>query len=189
MPCNNRHHGKMDGTPRPRASARKERVQRCGWAERSALERDYHDNEWGVAVTSDNCPSREDKPELTDGGIGYMLRRLVAQRARSAREGVLLAGRLVERFGYVDSGRTYVIGDPNEAWLCCVVNGKHWLAQRVPDGHVAMVANTYSIRQVSLDDKANVLACKDIVEYAEARGWYDPQRDGAFDFAAVEWPA
>ncbi len=53
MPCNNRHHGKMDGTPRPRASARKERVQRCGWAERSALERDYHDNEWGVEVHDD----------------------------------------------------------------------------------------------------------------------------------------
>ena len=30
----------------------------------------------GVAITSDNCPSREDKPELTDGGIGFKLRRL-----------------------------------------------------------------------------------------------------------------
>jgi len=156
------------------------------WSEMPGMHySDSYVNEWGVTVTSDNCPSREDKPELTDGGIGLMLRRLVAQRARTAREGVLLAGRLVERFGYVDSGRTYVIGDPNEAWFCCVVNGKHWLAQRVPDGHVAMVANTYSIRQVSIGDEANVLACKDIVEYAKARGWYDPQRDGAFDFAAA----
>ncbi len=146
---------------------------------------DSYVNEWGVTVTSDNCPSREDKPVLTNGGIGYMLRRLIAERATTAREGVLLAGRLVERFGYIDSGRTYVIGDPNEAWLCCVVNGKHWLAQRVPDNHVAMVANSYSIREVSLDDKDNVLACKDIVEYATLRGWYDPKRDGAFDFAAV----
>ncbi|MHC4085892.1 MAG: C69 family dipeptidase [Planctomycetota bacterium] len=77
---------------------------------------DSYINEWGVSVTSDNCPSREDKPRITDGGIGYMLRRLVAERAKSAREGVLLAGRLVERFGYIDSGRTYIICD-STGWL------------------------------------------------------------------------
>jgi len=142
-------------------------------------------NEWGVTITSDNCQSREDKPELTEGGIGAMLRRLVAERATSARHAVRVAGELVERFGYADSGRTYVIGDPNEAWLFCAVNGKHWLAQRVPDDHVAMVANTYSVREVSLDDANNVLACEDIVAYAQSRGWYDPDRDGVFDFAAA----
>jgi dipeptidase len=136
-----------------------------------------------VTVASDNCPSREDKPELTDGGIGYMLRRLVAERAKTAREGVLLAGSLVERFGYVDSGRTYVIADPNEGWLLCVVNGKHWLAQRVPDDEVAMVANTYTVHRVARVDKINVLASADIMDYARSRGWYNPFREGAFNFA------
>ncbi|MHC4316602.1 MAG: C69 family dipeptidase [Planctomycetota bacterium] len=119
---------------------------------------DSYINEWGVSVTSDNCPSREDKPRITDGGIGYMLRRLVAERAKSAREGVLLAGRLVERFGYIDSGRTYIICDPDEGWLFCVVNGKHWLAKRVPDNQVAMIANTYTIHQVDLSDFARAYA-------------------------------
>ena len=146
---------------------------------------DSYINEWGVSVTSDNCPSREDKPEITDGGIGYMLRALVAQRARTAREGVLTAGELIERFGYIDSGRTYVICDPDEGWLLCVVNGKHWLARRVADDEVAMVANTYTIRDVDISDSNNVLACDDIIEYAKARGWYDRQEDGPFDFAAV----
>lgn len=146
---------------------------------------DSYLNEWGVTVTSDNCPSREDKPKITDGGIGYMLRRLVAERARTAREGVLLAGRLVERFGYIDSGRTYLIGDPCEAWLFCAVNGKHWMAKRVPDDQVAMVANTYTIHEVDLSDAKNFLACEDIIEYAKKRRWYDPQTDGPFDFAAV----
>jgi dipeptidase len=146
---------------------------------------DSYINEWGVGITSDNCPSREDKPEITDGGIGYMLRRLVAERARTAREGVLLAGKLVERFGYIDSGRTYIICDPDDGWLFCVVNGKRWLAQRVADDEVAMVANTYTVRQVDLSDGDNVLASDDIVKYAESRGWYDPQKDGPFDFAAV----
>lgn len=156
------------------------------WAEMPGMHfSDSYVNEWGVSVTSDNCPSREDKPEITDGGIGFKLRRLIAQRACTAREGVLLAGRLVERFGYVDSGRTYVICDPNEGWLFCVVNGKHWLAHRVPDDQVAMVANTYTVHKVDLSDKADTLASDDIITYAVKRGWYDPDRDGAFDFAAV----
>jgi dipeptidase len=156
------------------------------WSEMPGMHySDSYINEWGVSVTSDNCPSLEDKPEITDGGIGYMLRRMVAQRARTAREGVLLAGKLVERFGYVDSGRTYVICDPDEGWLFCVVNGKHWLAQRVDDNEVAMIANTYTIRRVNLSDKDKFLASKDIIEYAKSRGWYDPEEDGPFDFAAV----
>ena len=146
---------------------------------------DSYVNEWGVSVTSDNCPSREDKPEITDGGIGYMLRALVAQRARTSREGVLLAGKLVEQFGYIDSGRTYVICDPDEGWLFCVVNGKHWLAKRVDDNEIAMVANTYTVREVDISDGKNVIASDDIVEYAKARDWYDPQEDGPFDFAAA----
>jgi len=146
---------------------------------------DSYINEWGVGVTSDNCPSREDRAEITDGGIGYMLRRLVAERAKTARQGVLLAGKLVERFGYIDSGRTYIICDPQEGWLFCVVNGKHWLAQRVADDEVAMVANTYTVRQVDLSDTNNFLASDDIIEYAVKRGWYDPKKDEPFDFARV----
>jgi dipeptidase len=157
----------------------------CLWSEMPGmLFSDSYVNEWGVTVCSDNCPSREDRPELTDGGIGWDLRRQVALRARTAREGVLLAGRLVERFGYADSGRTYIIADPNEGWLFCAVNGKHWLARRVPDGEVAMVANTYTVRSVVLGNDDGVLASKDIVEYARSRGWCNPAA-GAFDFAAT----
>ena len=146
---------------------------------------DSYVNEWGVSIASDNCPSREDRPEITDGGIGYMLRRLVAERAKTAREGVLLAGKLVERFGYIDSGRTYIISDPEEGWLFCAVNGKHWLAQRVSDNEVAMVANTYTIHRVDLSDKDSFLCSDDIIKYAQSRNWYDPQKDGPFDFTSV----
>lgn len=154
------------------------------WSEMPGmLYSDSYLNEWGVCVASDACNSREDEPELTDGGISYMLRRLVAERAKSAREGVHIAGELVQRFGYAGSGRTYIICDPDEGWLFCAVNGKHWLAARVPDDEVACVANTYSVRQVDLDDTLNYLASDDIVDYAVSRGWYDPTVDGPFDFA------
>jgi dipeptidase len=156
------------------------------WSEMPGLTfSDSYLNEWGVCVASDNCPSREDQPELADGGINYMLRRLVAERAATSRQGVHLAGELVEKFGYDASGRTYVICDPNEGWFFCVVNGKHWLAARVPDDEVAMVSNTYTVHEIDLSDTMNFLASEDIIDYAISRGWYNPDKDGKFDFAAV----
>ena len=146
---------------------------------------DSYLNEWGVCVASDACRSREDNPDITDGGISCMLRRLVAERAKTAREGVLIAGRLVEQFGYDGSGRTYSICDPDEGWLFCAVNGKHWLAKRVPDNEVAIIANTYTVHDVDLSDNRNFLASRGIIEYAISRGWYDPENDGPFDFAAA----
>jgi len=149
---------------------------------------DYSDgflNEHGVAIATDNCPSREDNPELSGGGIGGpVFRRLIAERASSAREGVKLAGSLIETYGYTASGRTMIICDPNEGWLLAMVNGKHWVARRVPDDHVAIVANTYTIREVDLADTLNFLGSYDLIEYAEKRGWYDPSK-GPFSFEEV----
>ena len=163
------------------------------WSENPGLEfSDGYLNEWGVAVVSDACPTREDhydtlvdRGEIRQGGIGYMLRRLVAERARSAREGVLLAGGLVERFGYVHSGRTYVIADPSEAWLLSVVCGRRWVAQRVPDDAVVVLPNVYVIGRVDLDDPGRFLASPDLIDYAADRGWFDPASGEPFNFRLV----
>ncbi len=136
-------------------------------------------NDHGVAVWSDACSSREDTAQ---GLLTYELRRLVAEYARNAREGVKILGKLVETYGYNSSGRTYCIADANEGWLVAVVQGKHWVAQRVPDSMVAIIPNYYTIEQINLDDTVNFLGSKDIVDYAIKRGWYDPQKDGEFNF-------
>jgi dipeptidase len=144
---------------------------------------DSYVSEFGVAVTSDSCPSREDKAELTEGGIGFSLRRMVAERARSAREGVRVAGELIARYGYNAPGRTYIIADAKEGWLLHAVKGKHWVARRVPDKEIAVIANRYTITAIDLADTDNFQGSPDIIEYAVRRGWYDPQRDGEFNFA------
>jgi dipeptidase len=153
------------------------------WIEATTQEfADSFINEYGVVITSDACSSKENKEDLTDGGIGYMLRRIVAEKARSAREAVKLAGELVEKYGYRSSGRTYSIADKNEAWMVAVIRGRHWFAQRVPDDEVAVIPNFYTIRQVRLDDPDNFMGSPDIIEYAKNNGWYDEAKDGPFDF-------
>ncbi len=139
-------------------------------------------NEYGVLLTSDSCPSRETKSDVTDGGIGYMLRRLVAEGATSAREAVTIAGALIEKYGYTGSGRTYTIADRNEAWMLAVIKGRHWCAERIPDDEVAVIPNHYTIRVVDLADATRFLGSRDIADYAKANGWYDETKDGKLDF-------
>jgi dipeptidase len=144
-------------------------------------------NEWGVAVMSDNCgPSNEDNPDLLDGGIGYGLRRIIAERARTAREGVEIAAELVGTYGYLASGRSYQIVDKNEGWMFQAVNGKHYVAQRVGDDEIAFIPNRYTIRKVDLEDTENFIASPDLITYAIERGWYTPAVPddySDFDFA------
>lgn len=163
------------------------------WSQNPGIEySDGYLNEWGVAVVSDGCRTCEDdydtlvkKGEIRDGGIGYMLRRLVAERARTAREGVLLAGQLVERFGYADSGRTYAIADPREAWLFAAVRGRRWVAQRVPDDMIVALPNVHIIAEIDLVDSDNFLASPDLISYAVTRGWHDPNAGEPFNFRKV----
>jgi dipeptidase len=151
---------------------------------------DSYFNEWGVVLSSDACPTREDsnkelieRGDITDGGIGYMLRRLVAQRAKSAREGVKIAGELLSRFGYTSSGRSLIIADPNEAWVLSIARGKHWIAQRCPDDEVVLLPNIHIIgAEADIHDTENVMASKGLVEYAVERGWYDPSQGEPFNF-------
>lgn len=124
-------------------------------------------NEKGVAVVSNMTPSKEESPELTDGGISYAFRKLVAEQSASARNGVEIAGKIIEKYGYASSGRTYTIADKSEAWVLSVINGKHWIAQRVPDDKVAIIPNYYTITEYNLKDTANFMASTNFQKYID----------------------
>ena len=154
---------------------------------------DSYFNEYGVAVVSNACPSRLKDPDtlkalgyIKDGGINYMLRRLVAQRAKSAREGVEIMANLLKKFGYTSSGRTYTIADKNEAWLVSVVMGGHFVAQRVPDTGVVMLPNIFIIGSVDFKDSVNFIFSDSIVEFSIKMGLFQYKRnDSVFNFAEV----
>jgi dipeptidase len=77
---------------------------------------------------------------------------------------------------------TYIISDAREGWIMNVVNGKHWVAARVPDDEIAVIPNSYTIREVNLADTANFLGSSDLIDYAAGRGWYNSSADGEFIF-------
>ncbi|HDZ40850.1 MAG TPA: hypothetical protein ENH59_04125 [Bacteroidetes bacterium] len=141
-------------------------------------------NENGVLITSNSCPSVEREGEIVDGGIGYNLRKIVAERAKSARHGVEIAGALISELGYNASGRTYTIADTKEAWMLSVVRGKHWLAMRIPDNNVVYLPNFYIIKEVDFDDKENYMCSPGLKDYAITRKWYEPD-NGEFNFRDV----
>ena len=106
-------------------------------------------NQYGVSVMSNQCSSTlsatQAGPYLTNGGIWYNLRRSVAERGTSARNAVEVVVQLLNDWGYTDSGRTYTIGDYKEVWLVHVSRGQQYVATRVPDDHVAVMPNHYTI--------------------------------------------
>lgn len=139
-------------------------------------------NECGVCITSNNCNgSREDHSDLTDGGMAYNLRRVLAERSGSAREGLMVMIDMVETWGYSPSGRCYFVADKDEAFMMQIISGKRWMAIRIPDDHVAVMPNHYTFR--GLDEYEETYCSPDLVDYAFERGWYDPARDGKFEFA------
>jgi len=161
------------------------------WLDNTGIEfSDAYFNEWGVATGSDGCGTREDsfdelvaRGDIVDGGIGYILRRLVAQRAKTAREGVLIATEVLNQFGYSASGRSLMIVDSNEAWVLAMAAGKRWIAQRVPDDQVVLLPNVHIVGpEADLNDKENVIASPGLIEYAIKRGWYSPDSGKPFSF-------
>ena len=152
-------------------------------------------NEWGVAFGSNACRSNEDsvkeveaRGDLVNGGLGFKFRMILAERSKTAREAVLLAAQLLDHYGYSASGRNLNIGGPKEAWQLQMVRGKNYVARRVQDDEVAIIANTFSIRQVDMDDKENFISSPGLISYAVKRGWYDPASGEEFDFARAYAP-
>lgn len=149
-------------------------------------------NQHFVAVVQNEAWTRDisrdvDLKTLTKGGILFDdLTRLALERARTAREGVRIIGEMSEKYGLAhDPGAIYGVGDPNEGWWVEVVPDGQWLAVRVPDDCAEMRANCFRFGVVNLDDSENVMHSKDLVDYAVKKGWYDPAKDGPFNFSKV----
>ena len=113
-------------------------------------------------------PAEEDTP-MQPGGIGEEdLVTIVLPYIRSAREGVLRTGELLEKYGtYEMNGMAFA--DVNEIWWLETFGGHHWIAKRVPDDQYVVMPNESGIDSFDLDDalgdKINHLCSADLREF------------------------
>ncbi|ETV98410.1 hypothetical protein H310_08577 [Aphanomyces invadans] len=130
------------------------------------------------------------------------LSKIALERCDSARCAIQLMGDLAETHGffgeygknqranYGSSSEALGISDKyGESWIFHILTGPNnssavWAAQRVPDDHIAVVANSFVIRQLNLADPDNFMASSNVESFAKDMGWWDPA-SGPFDFAAA----
>ena len=134
-------------------------------------------NDAGVMVATNWCGEifEQDRQKVKDGGIGYGIRRLIAERAHSAREGVEIATKLLKEYGYFHDGRTYTIADANEAWQLAIHQGNSWVAHRIQDDEVVYIPNNFMMDKVDIKDKANWIVEPKQLERAIKDGRQDPK--------------
>ncbi|MBQ8061193.1 MAG: C69 family dipeptidase [Bacteroidales bacterium] len=141
---------------------------------------DSYVNGHGVCIVSEKSPSRE----KDSGGTSlYKAQTKAFRHAKSAREAVRIIGSEVSRHGSSESGRTYLIADSKEGWVLSIAKGRIWVAQRVPDDEIMVISGRFNIQETNLKDTANFMGSKRLVRKAMRKRWYNPQRDGAFNFA------
>ncbi len=129
------------------------------------------------------------KTELVNkNGLFFIeeLQRIALQRCSTARDAVILIGRMAEDYGYCDSGECLTIADKKEVWQLEIFGsgaGKPssiWVAQKLPDGHVGISANIPRISKVDFNDSDNFLYSRNIKEDVKRLGFWNGVGDFIF---------
>lgn len=146
-------------------------------------------NEYQVFFGENTCGTRKELRTLSsdEALIDYtQVVVLALQRGKTARETIKIAGELIEKYGLNGSGESFLVSDPNEAW-CFEIAGftNEWVAQRIPDDHVCPHANRMRIGEIDLNNPDYFMASPNLIKTAQEKGFYDPEKDGPFNFAKV----
>ena len=131
-------------------------------------------------------PQKRGEKEVP-GGIGEEdIVVLVLPYIRSAREGVLRLGKLLETYGTYESNGI-AFNDENEVWWMETVGGHHWLARRVPDDMCVIAPNQFAMDGFDLDDAFGAqkehLCSADLRAFI-AENHLDCNQDGRFAISA-----
>ena len=117
-------------------------------------------NEWQLAIGETTYGGLEGL-ENPEGLIDYgSLIYITLQRSKTAREAIKTMAELVANYGYISSGESFSIADPNEVWIMELIGkgqekGAVWVALRIPDGYVSGHANQARITTFPLANKKN----------------------------------
>ncbi|KAH9102532.1 hypothetical protein AeMF1_020892 [Aphanomyces euteiches] len=162
-------------------------------------------NEFQLAMGESTCGAVFASKPVTQGGQALFdvteLARVAMERTKTAREAIKLMGSLAEQYGYFgaawdadqndalgEAGETLTVTDTKEGWVFHILPDDTgasaiWVAQRVPDNHIAAIGNQFIIHQVNLTDSDNFLGSANLYDVAKKHNLWDGK--SPFDFTAV----
>lgn len=147
-------------------------------------------NEKQVGIGESTCSGVFVARSVADGGKALLsvdqLSQIAMERSSTAREAITTMGLLAEKYGFYGESTSFeggseslVVIDPQEGWVFHILadptgSSAIWVAARIPDDSVAVVANMFSIREVNLSDTENFLGSANMWSIAEAQGLWAP---------------
>ena len=148
----------------------------------------FNDAGVGVSATetifSNDATLKVDPYNTETGVVEEVIPTIILAQAKTAREGVLMLGRLIEHSGSAEGfGVAFV--DKNEAWYLENAGGHQWLAQRIPDDSYFVSANQSRLGVVDLTDHENVLSSPNLDRWAIQHGLFDAKSGQDFNFRKI----
>ncbi len=124
------------------------------------------------------------KEKDVPGGIGDEdIVVLVLPYIRSAREGVLRLGALLEKYGTYESNGI-AFNDEPEVWWLETIGGHHWMARRIPEDGVVIHPNQFGMDAFDLADafgKQEAHLCSSDLRAFIRDNFLDLNQDGRFN--------
>lgn len=121
-------------------------------------------------------------PLVHDGVDEEAMLTLVLPYVKTAKEGVLRLGKLLEKYGTGECN-SIAFNDKNEVWLLETAGGHHWAAMRLPDDAYAIVPNQTVVEEIDVSDADNYLVATDLIDFVE-KHHLNPQ-PGHFNFREI----
>jgi dipeptidase len=112
------------------------------------------------------------------------------ERCKDARCAITTMGSVLEEYGFASeaygASEAVSIVDKQEAWIFEVAGDGRgsaiWVAKRVPEDHVAVIANSIIIGDIDFDDEENFLVSKNLPTTLKNFGLYNTQK-GQLNYA------
>ena len=105
------------------------------------------------------------------GGIGEEdIVVLVLPYIKSAREGVIRLGSLLEKYGTYESNGI-AFNDKDEVWWLESIGGHHWIARKVDDNEYVIMPNQFGLDKFDFEDaygkQENNMCSKDLLDFVK----------------------
>lgn len=91
---------------------------------------------------------------------------LVLPYIRSAREGVLRLGAILEDYGTYESNGV-AFSDKHDIWWLETIGGHHWIARRVPDDAYVTNPNQFGIDHFEFNNPEDYLCSADLKDFID----------------------